>query len=149
MSGSRKSFHTHSTFVIVMVAVMGFSMGSTIRKKVCREPHPSMAAASSISIGILFTNPWYKKIAILTPRPAYTNDKPTSEFLIFSASVTLYSGIIMELNGINIEKMNSFSRKRDSLVLVRQSFHPASAENRIISDTLNPARITVLTKLRP
>ena len=69
--------------------------------------------------------------------------------MIPSASVTLYSGIIMELNGISMEKMNSFSRNRDSPVLVRQSFQPASAENRIIRDTLSPAKMAVLTKLRP
>ena len=40
----------------------------------------------------------------------------------------------MELNGISMEKMKSFSRERDSRVLVRQSFQPASAEKRIISD---------------
>ena len=60
---------------------------------------------------------------------------------------TLYSRIMIELNGINMEKINSESRNFENFVLVRQSFHPASAEKRTISDTLPAARITVLTRL--
>ena len=55
----------------------------------------------------------------------------------------------MELKGISIENIKSFNKNRESLVFVRQSFQPASAENRIMNDTLNVASITVLMKLRP
>jgi hypothetical protein len=65
-----------------------------------------MATDSSNSIGILFTNPLYKKIAILVPVPRYTKARPTSEFLRSNSKIILYNGIIIELKGISIEKIN-------------------------------------------
>ena len=68
---------------------------------------------------------------------------------MLSIRETLYNGIIMELNGINIEKINNFNRNRESFVLVRQSLHPAKEENKTIKKMLNDASIAVLVKLRP
>lgn len=149
ISGNKKSFHTHRTFVIIIVAVIGFNIGNTILKNICIRLPPSMAAASSISMGIPFTKPWYRKMAILTPSPAYIKERPIKEFLMLSTRETLYNGIIMELNGINIEKINNLNRNRESFVFVRQSLHPAKEENKTIKNMLNDASIAVLVKLRP
>ena len=132
----------------MIVAVMGFNIGNTILKKICNGLPPSMAAASSISIGIPFTKPWYRKIAMLTPRPAYIKESPIKEFLILNNRETLYNGIIIELNGINIEKMNNFSKNPESFVFVRQSLQPAKEEKITIKNTLNVAKIVVFVKLR-
>ena len=88
-------------------------------------------------------------MVILTPSPAYIKERPIKEFLMLSIRETLYSGIIMELNGINIEKINNFNRNCESLVLVRQSLQPAKEENKTIKKMLNDASIAVLVKLRP
>jgi hypothetical protein len=81
---------------------------------------------------MLFTNPLYKKIAILTPVPTYTSESPISEFVIPSVKITLYNGIIIELKGINIEKTNKDNKNVESLVFVRHSFQPAMLERKII-----------------
>ena len=88
-------------------------------------------------------------MAILTPSPAYIKERPIKEFLMLSTRETLYNGIIMELNGINIEKINNLNRNRESFVFVRQSLHPAKEENKTIKNMLNDASIAVLVKLRP
>ena len=54
---------------------------------------------------------------------------------------------MMELKGINIENMKSPNINDDSFVLVLHSFHPASAEKRIIIDTLSVDKKIVLNKL--
>ena len=48
---------------------VGLSMGNTIRKKVRSGPQPSMAAASSISMGMLLTKPVNMNTASPAPKP--------------------------------------------------------------------------------
>ena len=54
-------------FKIATVTVVGFNMGNTTLKKVCRLLQPSIVAASSISRGIPFTKP--VNINTLSPAP--------------------------------------------------------------------------------
>ena len=77
-------------------------MGSTTRKKVRMGPQPSMAAASSISSGRLFTKPENMKIAKPAPKPRYTIGivKGVFSFRLSAVKVrvnmTIWKGTIME-----------------------------------------------------
>ena len=51
---------------------VGFIMGRTTRKKVRSGPQPSITAASSISSGIVLTNPENMNTASPAPKPRYT-----------------------------------------------------------------------------
>ena len=54
---------------IATVIAVGFSIGNTIRKKVCRGEQPSMVAASSISFGMLLMKPQNIKTDSPAPKP--------------------------------------------------------------------------------
>ena len=79
-------------------------MGSTTWKKVRRGPAPSTSAASSISIGIDFTNPENMNTAKPAPKPKYTIIKVHGE-LSLSTSAVRESVAITTWNGTTIEKM--------------------------------------------
>ena len=52
-SGVINSFHTFNVTIITTVEITGFNKGSTIRKNLLKTEHPSIAAASSNSFGIV------------------------------------------------------------------------------------------------
>jgi hypothetical protein len=97
---------------------------------------------------MLFTNPLYRKIAILAPVPTYTKESPNNEFLMPNDRIILYNGIIIELKGISMEKINRDSKKAESFVFVRLSFQPAILEKKMIRTTEKPDIKMVLKSVR-
>jgi hypothetical protein len=68
-NGSKKSFHIHIVSRIETEISVGFIIGKMIPKNVLIGPEPSMLAASSISLGMLFTNPENINTARPVPKP--------------------------------------------------------------------------------
>lgn len=56
-NGNKKSFQIHKLFKMMMVTVIGFNNGKTIRQNTPNGEHPSIIAASSSSTGIPLINP--------------------------------------------------------------------------------------------
>ena len=81
---------------------LGFSIGRTTMKKVRTGPHPSMAAASSISNGRPLTKPTNIKMARPAPKPRYTTGMVQGVFSFnlsavkVSVNITIWKGTIME-----------------------------------------------------
>ena len=81
---------------------VGLSMGSTTEKNVRSGPQPSIAAASSISSGMLLTKPENINNASPAPKPRYITGIVHGAFS-FSVSaafarlnMTIWKGTIME-----------------------------------------------------
>ena len=82
--------------------MVGFSIGSTTRKKVPTGPQPSMAAASSISSGRLLTKPVNINTARPAPKPRYITGMVQGVFRCAWSAVrarvymTIWKGTTME-----------------------------------------------------
>ena len=55
--------------MIATVAVIGRIIGKIIFQNAVISEAPSIAAASSISLGIFEIKPWYKNVDIAVPKP--------------------------------------------------------------------------------
>ena len=77
-------------------------IGNTTWKKVWIGVQPSIMAASSISNGMLFTNPQNINTASPAPNPRYTNIIPIGllKCIMFASldngNITIWNGTIME-----------------------------------------------------
>ena len=85
-----------------IVIDIGFNKGNTIKKNVCIGLHPSIIAASSISIGIDLTNPLNINTESPDPNPRYIIIIPRglSKFNILAilliVNITIWNGTIIE-----------------------------------------------------
>ena len=89
-------------FRMATVMAVGFKIGITTPKKVCKGLQPSIMAASSMSSGIDLMNPQNMNTDRPEPNPRYSNTIPGGLFrwVILASldivNITIWKGTIME-----------------------------------------------------